>query len=168
MVAIYQSAKLHQITLVRYFYENFRATFSTIGTTDHALTQRIYETCRLARLWGCQSVHEGYFFKCPQSIYIPNILDKAVSYDHREDGVKIIGTSDFPDKLKDYLSSRKPLNACRYCLGSVGSLRVHRLAKAAGWESAHAAPIEDLVDYDKLFRLENGRNTFDVNQIKIQ
>jgi hypothetical protein len=47
-------------------------------------------------------------------------------------------------------------------------LRVHRLAKAAGWESAHAAPIEDLVDYDKLFRLENGRNTFDVNQIKIQ
>jgi len=166
MAAIYQSAKLHQVRLVMYYYEDFRATFSMIGTTDHALTQRIYSACKLARLWGCQSVHEGYFFKCPQSIYMPNILDKAVSYDYREDGVKIINTPDFPDKLKEYLSSRKPLRACRYCLGSVGRLRVHRLAKTTGWKSAHAVPTEELVDYDKLSRLENGRGASDTNKIQ--
>jgi len=163
---IYKSAKRHRVKLVRYFYENFRITFSTVGTDDHVLSQRIYKACKLARLWGCQSVHDGYFFKCPQSIYIPNILDKAVSYDYREDGVKIISTPDFPDKLKGYLNSRKPLRACRYCLGSVGRSRVHRLAKTTGWESVHAVPAEELVDYDKLSRLENDKGASDINKIQ--
>jgi MoaA/NifB/PqqE/SkfB family radical SAM enzyme len=166
MAVIHQSAKRHKVMLVRYFYENFRVTFSTVGTTDSLLTHRIYTTCRLARLWGCQSVHEGYFFKCPQSIYIPNFLDKAVSYDYRENGIKITGTPDFSDKLKGYLSSREPLRACCYCLGSVGRLRVHRLAKAADWKSAHSVTTEELVDYDKLCRLDNGKEVFDINKIR--
>lgn len=168
MADIYQLAKLHQVTIIRYFYENFRATFSTIGTTDHSLTQRIYNTCRFARLWGCQSIPEGYFFKCPQSIYIPNILDELVSYDHREDGVKIIGTSDFSGKLKKYLSSRNPLRACHYCLGSVGILRPHKLINTACWKSVQAVPIEEMVDYETLLRLENGRGAFDSDKIQIQ
>jgi cyclic pyranopterin phosphate synthase len=168
MADIYQLAKLNQVKIIRYFYEYFRATFSTIGATDHALTQRIYNTCRFARLWGCQSVHEGYFFKCPQSIYMPNILDKMFSYDHREDGVKIIGTSHFSGILKKYLSSRKPLRACHYCLGSVGMLRPHKLTKADCWKSLQAVPTEGLVDYDKLSRFENGRGAFDSDKIQIQ
>ncbi|MGA3282062.1 MAG: 4Fe-4S cluster-binding domain-containing protein [Smithella sp.] len=168
MADIYQSARLHQVTIIRYFYANFRAAFSTIGTTDHALTQRIYNTCRFARLWGCQSIYEGYFFKCPHSIYIPDILDRAVSYDRREDGVRIIGTSAFSGKLKKFLSSRNPLRACRYCLGSVGMLRPHKLINTACLKSVYAVPIEEMVDYEKLLRLENGSGAFDSDKIQIQ
>lgn len=168
MADIYQLAKLNQVKIIRYFYENFRATFSTIGTTDHALTQRIYNSCRFARLWGCQSIYEGYFFKCPHSIYIPDILDKAVSYDHREDGVRLIGSSSLSGKLKKFLSSRNPLRACRYCLGSVGKLRSHKLINSVCWKSVHAVPIEEMVDYEKLLRFENGSGAFDIDKIQIQ
>lgn len=167
MAAIRQTAKRHHVKMVRYFYNNFRMTFSMVGTADYVLTGRIYTACKLAKLWGCQSVHEGHFFKCPQSIYIPKILDAADAYDYREGGVKITDSPDFPDKLKGYLSACEPLRACRYCLGSVGALRGHKLTKASGWTSAHCVPTEELVDYDKLYRLENGREMADINKIQM-
>lgn len=168
MADIYQSARLHQVTIITYFYANFRAAFSTIGTADQALTRRIYNSCRYARLWGCQSVHEGYFFKCPHSVYIPDILDKAVSYDRREDGVGIIGSWSLSGKLRKFLSSRNPLRACRYCLGSVGRLRPHKLINTACLKSVYTTPIEEMVDYEKLLRFENGSEVFDIDRIQIQ
>jgi hypothetical protein len=168
MANIDRSAERNQVKLVKHFYKNFRVTFSTVGTTDYLLTKRIYNTCKLARLWGCQSVHKGHFFKCPQSIYIPQIIDETASYDYREDGVSINDQPDFPDKLKEYLSASKPLRACRYGLGSVGRLRTHKLVKDVQWKSANSVPTEELVDYGKLFNLENAGEVYNIDVIELQ
>jgi len=145
-----KSAARHRVKLVISPYEEFRITFSTIGTADAGLTGRIYRNCRLANLWGCQSVHQGYFFKCPKCIYIPRMLDGPRRYDYREDGLKITDSPDFLHKLAEYLSSQEPLSACRYCLGSSGKNRPHRQVKASEWADIHARPVKELVDYDKL------------------
>jgi hypothetical protein len=150
--SVQRSAARHQVKLVISPYEEFRITFSTIGTADAGLTRRIYRNCRLANLWGCQSVHEGYFFKCPKCIYVPRILDAPVRYDYREDGLKITDSPDFLRQLSEYLGSQEPLSACRYCLGSSGKHRPHRLVKASEWVHIQARPIEELVDYGKLTR----------------
>ena len=150
--SVQQSAARHRVKLVISPYENFRITFSTIGTVDAELIGRIYRNCRLANLWGCQSVHQGYFFKCPKCIYIPRILDGPVRYDYRKDGLKITDSHDFLRQLSEYLCSQEPLLACRYCLGSSGKHRPHRLVKASEWVHIHARPIEKLVDYEKLTR----------------
>jgi hypothetical protein len=147
-----KSAARHRVKLVLSPYEEFRITFSTTGTADAGLTRRIYTNCRLANLWGCQSVHQGYFFKCPKCIYIPRILDGTLRYDYREDGLKITDSPDFLCQLAEYLGSQEPLSACRYCLGSSGKHRPHRLVKASEWVDIHARPIEELVDYGKLTR----------------
>src|SRR4029077_4624851 len=45
----------------------FREAYTEEGTEDQALVQRIYRTCKVAHIWGCNTVYDGYFFKCPQS-----------------------------------------------------------------------------------------------------
>jgi len=150
--------------LSRYCYKNFRVTFSTAGSRDKELAQRIYRTCELARLWGCQSVHEGHFFKCPMSIYVPRILDRKQFYDYRENGVGIHAGPGFRERLIAYLESKEPLRACHNCLGSVGIRRDHRIINKADWLSGHAVPTEELVDYERLLRLEAGRETADIDK----
>ena len=149
---IQQKAARHGVRLVLSPYRDFRITFSTIGTADTALTRLIFRNCKLANLWGCQSIHNGYFFKCPQCIYIPQILDDPHKYDYRLDGLKISDSPEFLSELMTYLSTQEPLKACRYCLGSSGKLRPHKLVKASEWKYTHARPIEELVDYKKLSR----------------
>jgi hypothetical protein len=156
MPAIKRTAQKHNVKLSGYFYGYFRATFSTMGTSDEELTRCIYRTCQLANEWGCQSIHDGHFFKCPQSIYIPKFLDDNFSYDYKNDGIRITGEASFSKKLKNYLSSSQPLKACRYCLASVGKLRTHTLVKAADWKYNHGIPTEKLIDYNKLYLLEKG------------
>ncbi|MEJ2038869.1 MAG: 4Fe-4S cluster-binding domain-containing protein, partial [Desulfosarcinaceae bacterium] len=62
---IQEQARSHGVHLLRSTYSNFRRTFSITGTDDSNLVRRIYRTCKLANLWGCQSIHEGHLYKCP-------------------------------------------------------------------------------------------------------
>lgn len=156
MSIIERTAKKRDVKLSCYYYKFFRATFSTVGTSDEVLIRRIYRACSLANEWGCQSIYEGYFFKCPQSIYISRIIDQKKTYDYKKDGIKIGDDYNFQNILKSYLMSKEPLTACRYCLACAGRLRAHSLLNAADWKSRHAVPTEDLVDHDKLHLLEKG------------
>ncbi|MCE5195438.1 MAG: 4Fe-4S cluster-binding domain-containing protein [Nitrospiraceae bacterium] len=149
---IKQSAVKHKVKLVISPYKKFRITFSTIGTTNAELIRLIYKNCRLANLWGCQSIHEGYFFKCPQCIYIPRILDSKAGYDYKRDGVRITDSPNILRDLSEYLSSQEPLRACRYCLGSSGKHRDHKMVKTSEFKYIHARPTEELVDYQRFLR----------------
>jgi hypothetical protein len=168
MPIIQQNAEKHKVRLSRYLYEYFRIPFSLVGTSDMSLIPRIYKTCLRARIWGCQSIHEGYFFKCPQCIYIPGILDQSVVFDYKKDGIRIVSDSNFQDTLKNYLMSKEPLNSCRYCLGGVGKLRANTMLKTAAWKSSYDVPTEQLVDFDKLHFLENSETVYDMSKIRVQ
>jgi len=168
MSTILQNTEKYKVRLSRYLYEYFRVAFSLVGTSDMSLTRRIYKTCLRARIWGCQSIYEGYFFKCPQCIYIPQILKQSIAYDYKKDGIRITGDFNFQDTLKNYLMSPEPLNACRYCLGGIGRIRANTMTKTSEWTSIHYVPTEQLVDYDKLRSLENSETMYDMSKVRVQ
>ena len=167
MPVIQQNAEQHKVKLIRYLYEYFRIPFSMVGTSDMSLIKCIYGTCLRARIWGCHSIYEGYFFKCAQCIYIPRIIDQFAAFDYKKDGIKITGDSNFQDTLKNYLISNEPLNACRYCVGGIGKLRANATLKTSAWTSAHYVPTEQLVDYDKLRALEKNETIYDIVRIRL-
>jgi hypothetical protein len=95
------------------------------------------------------------------------MIDQSVTYDYKKDGVRITGDSNFQDTLKNYLVSKEPLNACRYCLGGIGKLRANATLKTSAWTSIHCAPTEQLVDYNKLKLLEKGETIYDADKIRL-
>lgn len=152
-----EAAESHGVELHFFRFDRFRVTFSRAGTRDENLVRRIYETCRLAHVWGCQNIHQGYFYKCVQSIHVPSIIG-APSESARQDGIRLTDDPGLRDELYRYLHSPEPLNACRHCLGVAGRLEDHRLVNRAEWLSGHDAPSEMLVDHERLRGLEAGQD----------
>src|SRR5215213_3438808 len=68
-----QQAQDYNVDLKLFYFDHFRESYSEIGTSDEQLVQRIYRTCQIAHVWRCHTVFNGYLFKCPQSIYIPQV-----------------------------------------------------------------------------------------------
>lgn len=127
-------------------YDQFRATFSMQGTSDEALINQIYGTCKIANLWGCHAVKAGYFYKCPQSIYIPELTGKLVASDR----VEINESHSFQEQLLEFINSPIPLSACANCMGTVGILENHEMIPSRRWHTSIDKPLEELVDLDYL------------------
>jgi cyclic pyranopterin phosphate synthase len=139
-------------------YEQFHATFSTKGTSDKALVHKIYSTCKIANFWGCHTVREGYFYKCPPSIYIPRLTGRLDPSDRLE----ITESSSFQSMLLEFINSPSPLSACTNCLGTAGILEDHEPMPRAEWHAHMEQPSEELIDFDYLdlsmsFDLQTGR-----------
>ena len=162
-----RNAAQHRVELLHYVYSTFRITFSAVGTDDDRLVRRIYRACKLANLWGCQSIYKGFFFKCPQSIYIPKLMNAPATLGPAHNGLKIRKSRAFYNELLEYLDSPEPLGACRYCLGSIGKHRPHRLVKKSEWKAAHQEPTEKLIDYEKLKCIESGVDLPDIEKARI-
>lgn len=137
------------ISLKVYEYKNFRVMFATGGHSSPALTQRVFDGCKLAHLWGCYSVHDGYLYKCPQSIYIPRLLNLPAEQ-HTQDGIRLSDAPDFMSALYRYLTDPVPLQSCHYCLGSSGKSRPHTMIRPKDWSAQHAVMGDDLIDPEKL------------------
>lgn len=150
-------AQHHHIRLIAYKFDRFRVTFSLRGTRDPELAERIFRTCEMAHLWGCHTIAEGHFFKCAQSIYVPQIPGCAASHPETTDGISLAAGEGLFDRLYRYLSSDKPLRACGFCLGTVGKTRPHRLVDPKSWPNEFDAPAEELIDFDRLDQLERNQ-----------
>jgi hypothetical protein len=156
-------AKQYDVTLYVYYYEQFRPTFVMKGYEHPDLANRVYQQCYLAHTWGCHIVHEGYFYKCPQSVYVPKAL--GLPSDHcKADGIKLEDSPDFIHKLFEYLSSDKPLNACSHCLGNYGKERPHTIIKRKDWLPANHVYAESLLDIEKLQQSEKGIPVYDAGK----
>jgi hypothetical protein len=59
-------AHQHGVVIAFPAYDKFQESYSELGTTDEALVQRIYETCKLAHRWRCHTVADGWFYRCPK------------------------------------------------------------------------------------------------------
>jgi GTP 3',8-cyclase len=140
-----------------FHYDKFRITFSIPGHRNAAAVRRIYMNCKFARLWGCHSIHEGYFHKCPKSIYIPQVTGNPDEM-RIADSIKISDSPSFFEELYNYLTSHEPLRSCWHCLGSVGKMRRHQQVKPTEWLSRHNIPADLLTDLTKLRLAEMGIN----------
>ncbi len=154
LIENYQAKAMeHNVRLEVYYYKEFRRHFSIPGTQNQALVERIYRSCKKVHVWGCHSIYEGHIYKCPQSIFIPGMLG-LVREKHTRDGLKLRDAPDFRDELYHFLTSSEPLQACRNCLATTGSMRPHTQVRPRDWLAEHDGPLESMVDYEELCRIE--------------
>ncbi|HEY8772993.1 MAG TPA: radical SAM protein [Gaiellaceae bacterium] len=118
----------------------FRESYSEVGTTDAELIRRIYRNCVIAHVWRNHTVANGVFYKCPQSYLLPKLLGNA-----GPDGVAI-GAPELGRRLREYLASPEPLDACGNCLGSAGRRFAHEQTPRSEFRRHQGARTEELVD----------------------
>jgi hypothetical protein len=129
----------------------FRQTALNSRNGNDALVSRIYRSCHLAHVWSCHTIHEGRYFKCSPAPFLqPRMALRGTAVDNRpRDGVAIHGNPMLRSDLERYLASAEPLEACFYCLGSVGREFPHRQLDRPGLlaerDAAHESPGE-LID----------------------
>lgn len=136
--------------LTVFYYDRFRATFSLQGTADRDLVAKVYAACKIANLWGCHTVREGYFYKCPQSIYVALLTGRSPE----PDGIAIVDGPTFQADLLEYVNAQAPQIACAHCVGTVGILEPHAFLARQEWRDHIDKPTEAMVDLDWLERCQ--------------
>src|SRR5258706_5536173 len=115
-----QQAEKFDVWLYLHDMNEFREVYTELGTSDRKLVKRIYDTCLYIHRQYCHNIEHGYFYKCPQAVFLPKLLpDKIRS--PAINGVKITDSPTLGEELRSYLASADPLASCTYCLGSVGA-----------------------------------------------
>ena len=141
-----QLAKQHGVQLDIYPDTTFRESHASLGSSDEFLVKRIYSTCRVAHEWRCHTIAHGYFFKCPQSYFIPKGLGPASGLTIEADGLRISSDPSFKWDLLSYLQSPVPLASCHRCLGTAGKRFPHKQISRRSWSALQHHTIEDLLD----------------------
>lgn len=140
-------AREHGTDFQVYYFDHFRESYSETGTHSPGLAQRIYNACKIAHLWSCHTVHQGYFFKCPQSAFLELVLDAE---ERRLDGLRIEDSPAFREALLAYLNAAAPLRSCSRCLGTVGQRFEHEQTRRRDWRGSQDRSTEELVDPEYL------------------
>lgn len=122
LAAIRQRAKRHGVRLILRHSPTFRHTLFQTKLTAPRLVTRIYRGCDRAHNWEDHVVYDGHYYKCPPApllrVRLAAMPDSALR--SGSDGVPLHGNPNLRQQLAQYLSDEKPLNACYYCLGSLG------------------------------------------------
>lgn len=142
-------AREHGTDFQVYYFDHFRESYSETGTCSPELAQRIYNACKIAHLWSCHTVHQGYFFKCPQSAFLELVIDSGNDA-RRLDGLLIEDSKAFREALLAYLNGTAPLRSCFRCLGTVGQRFAHEQTQRRVWRDQQGRPTEELVDPEYL------------------
>ncbi|MCP2258273.1 4Fe-4S single cluster domain [Streptoalloteichus tenebrarius] len=146
-----RQAERHQTTLTVSYYSHFRYSYSEVGTEDARLVEQIFTTCQVAHVWRCHTVYEGHFFRCPQAVFLPRVIGRPE--DPWADALPIEDRPDLAERLLAYLTSPRPLAACRNCLGSAGRRMPHHQLPRAEFLAPQRRPTEELLDREFLARL---------------
>ncbi len=147
-----EKAQVYGVNLEILHFDYFREAHSEQGTRDADLVHRIYSTCQIAQIWRCHNVCDGYFYRCPQSLFIPQGLGNDSRSNAIHDRLKITDSATFLDDLLNYLLSERPLKSCSHCLGSVGKRFPHVRGSHGVLETSYST--EELVDWEYLHLLE--------------
>lgn len=143
-------AEKHQVDFTVTLFPVFRKTYAELGTSDHALVRRIYETCAMVHTWRCHSLANGYFYKCPLAYYLPRALGPDGDNLATTDGIAIDTSPDLHKRLLTYLQSSDPLVSCRRCLGTVGITQPWEEVPRRNWKSVHCHQVEKVLDHSLL------------------
>lgn len=140
-------------------YDVFRATFTAVGTSNEILVNKIYKTCKIAHVWACGAVRDGNFYKCAASIFIPQLVENIPGED--DNRIEINDSEEFQAQLFAFINSPDSMSCCRYCLGTVGKQKPHKMVSRIQWMMDTQKPSEDLIDYDWLERSLIKQDLFD-------
>ena len=90
---------------------------------DSDLVKRIYDSCMITHEWNCHTFYQGRYYKCSGIPFSVNYFKKmgVVPPDFLNlDGVPIHKRGNLANRLWPYINDVNPLEACKYCLGTVG------------------------------------------------
>ena len=152
-------ADKHGVRLRLKYFHYFRESYSESGTRNGPLIERIYRTCQMANVWRCNTVLNGYLYRCPQSAFIPSIIHRPGPGDGTAEGLALTDGPGFTRRLLEFLESTESLGACANCLGSVGRLFRHRQTPRPVWRTQQQHHTEELVDWEHLDMLERNPAT---------
>ena len=139
-----------------WFYDRFRESIAETDINNPKLVRRIFNSCLIAHEWHCNTVENGYFFKCPQAYLIPKSRAQKDDNLILSDGIEISGSLEFPIQLLNYLTAESPLKSCNNCLGTVGNFMPHEQVLRSQWRNYQSGNADQMVDYEHLHALENG------------
>lgn len=107
---------------------HFRTTLTTDPHPADWVTDMIFKTCQNAHRYHCHMIHEGRLFKCACPGFLPEYLSKVGknTYSSSRDAFNIHDAEDLFSELRDFLFTKKTLDACQHCLGHVGKWVEHR------------------------------------------
>lgn len=119
--------------------DRFRKTQTVVPIDDPALLDGVFKSCLIAHAWSCQTIYDGRFYLCSRPIYTDTFLEKT-GRPGRElksiDGIALHEPRLF-ERLREYLESPRPLESCRWCLGTVGRYEPHaQLSSKERWRPA--------------------------------
>lgn len=144
-------ADAHGVDLLVNTYTHFRYAHSEAGTDSPELIRRIFNTCKLAHVWLSHTLHDGWLYRCPQSVVFPDHVANA-DWDRTVDGIKVESGPDFVARLHAFVNRTTPLRACRNCLGSVGAIHPH--AELPRTQLRQPLPTEEVLDWEFLAAAE--------------
>ena len=150
---IARTAADHGAAISFFRYAAFRLPYPEQPLRDGRLIRRIYATCKIVHTWLCHNVHDGYFYKCPQAVFV-NKLDPHDEARAHRDGVALDCADDLARRLADYLGSPRPLATCARCLGTVGRAVAHAQTRRRDWRAPQSGDPHALVDFDFLAAVE--------------
>lgn len=152
MSNIIQLSRRYNVKLSSETYSIFRRSVIKNNRKNEDLTRRIYKSCLISHKWHCNTVRDGFFFKCPQSYLIP-LSKKDENF---KGGVRITGDKENMLSIFEYLISPDPEASCASCLATTGTILEHQQVNREKWWSGFDDPNDLLVDYDYLSNLESG------------
>lgn len=121
---------------------SFHFTHSRVGTSDPALVEQIFRSCKLVHSWGCHTLYDGHFFKCSHGAHLDRQVLRQGGY---PSGIALGEGEKFFQRMKDYLSPTRQVAACGNCLGTLGKEFPHAEIERGRWAEAHMAPSEELL-----------------------
>lgn len=134
-------------------FEGFRESYSEQGTIDTNLIEQIYQTCLISKIWKCYNLEDGWFYKCPQVHVLKTIKNLL------PDGVNVLFAADLKNDLQNYIDSKCPLSACKYCLSGVGQFYKQQQINRKNWREKQDRTTEDMLDYELLNKLKIRANS---------
>lgn len=150
----YYNSLKYKVDFKMEYVPAFRESFSASGTDDESLIQSIYDTCLTVHLFRSHTLHEGYLYKCPQSLFISMFLKNEIFPDLAADGIKIEDRPDFGKKLLAFLERKEVLKSCKYCLACVGEILPVKQVDRKDWWKPREKKLEEMISIEDLSMLK--------------
>ena len=154
-----------QVGLKVTFFSKPEFRYQIIDTPieDERTVQQIFDSCRMAHGgWdlfhdGCHTVYRGHYYRCNRPAYTRRYLEsKGHEIEVLPDFTEVDGVNlhqpELHGRLLTYLLSDKPLEACKWCLGTCGVRQPHRMLTRdeVKLRAAEQRPLEQVLDQEIL------------------
>lgn len=103
-------------------FETFRQITKSSATSSPVLVTHVFQRCGYKKF--THSLRSGRLYRCAPSV---NLAAACGLPECDSDSMDALSPSGLPARLRDFLSSELPLEACRHCLGSSGAPFRHRV-----------------------------------------